>query len=275
MADRVHDILDLKGRIALVTGAGQGVGRQIAIHLASHNAGGIVINDFYAERAEAVANEVRELGVKALAWQGDVGDFDGVGAMVAAGTSEFGSIDILVNNAGNMGPDPTIPRPVFIESTPEQWHRWLSVNLFGVLNCTRHVLPGMVQNHSGSIITIISDSARYGDANMEVYASAKAAAAALMRSVARTNGRNGIRANAVAIAATFTPASAQNLSVGGRSVVGLQDEEKVKKMMRLYPVGRLGEPNDAANMVLFLASDAASWITGQTYPVNGGFTFSL
>ncbi|MBI5947249.1 MAG: SDR family oxidoreductase [Chloroflexi bacterium] len=259
------NILDLNGKVALISGAGQGVGRQIALHMASYGAAGVIVNDFYAERAEAVAKEVRELGGKALAAQGDVGDFDGVAKMVEAGLKEFGSIDVLVNNAGNMGPNPDVTRSYFVDSTPEGWKPWLNVNMYGVLNCTRHVLPSMIANRRGSIITIISDAGRYGDQNSEVYAFAKAGAAGFTRSVARTNGRFGIRANSVAIAATRTPTTA----------AAFESEGNMQKILRQYPVGRIGEPTDVANMVLFLASDASSWVTGQTYPVNGGFTFGL
>src|SRR5262245_33316720 len=115
----VENILDLKGRVALVSGAGQGVGRQIALHLAAHNAGGVVVNDFYLDRAEAVAQEVCAAGGKALAVQADVGDFESVGQMVDRALGEFGRIDVLVNNAGNSGPSPTVARSHFVDSTPE------------------------------------------------------------------------------------------------------------------------------------------------------------
>lgn len=265
MADHVGNILDMSGKVAFISGAGQGVGRQIALHLASFGAAGVVVNDFYAERAEAVVKEIRGIGGKAVAVQGDVGDFEAVGKMVQSGLDEFGSVDVLVNNAGNMGPDPDLTRSYFVDSTPENWKPWLNVNMFGVLNCTRHVLPNMIANRRGSIVTIISDAGRYGDQNMEVYAFAKAGAAGFMRSVARTNGRFGIRANSVAIAATRTPATSRSFD----------NEGQMQKILRSYPAGRIGEPQDVANMVLFLSSDASSWVTGQTYPVNGGFTFGL
>ena len=214
-----------------------------------------------------MAAEVSELGVGAMAAQADVGDFKSVQAMVEAGTKKFGRIDILVNNAGNFGPDPaavSFAKP-FAQTEPADWVPWLNVNMYGVLNCTRCVLPAMQQNHQGSIVTIISDAGRYGDAGSEVYAFAKAGAAGFMRSVARGMARHGIRANSVAIATTRTPTLEPIL----------KDEERTKKMLRLYPLHRVGEPTDVANMVLFLASNASSWVTGQTYPVNGGFTFSL
>jgi 3-oxoacyl-[acyl-carrier protein] reductase len=186
--------------------------------------------------------------------------------MVQAAHEKFGRVDVLVNNAGNFGPDPTaLKRRPFEESEPSDWVPWLNVNMYGVLNCTRCVLPKMKANNQGSIITIISDAGRWGDAGSEVYAFAKAGAAGFMRSVARGGGRHGIRANSVAIATTRTPTLEPIL----------QNEERTKKMLRLYPLHRVGEPTDIANMVLFLASDASSWVTGQTYPVNGGFTFAL
>lgn len=262
---RVENILDMSGRVAIVTGAGQGVGRQIALHLSSYG-GAVVVNDYYHDRAQAVVAEIEEFGGRATAAQADVSDFTSVSTMVEQAISAFGRVDVLVNNAGNAGADPTaVSRGPFWESLPADWTPWLGVNLFGVLNCTRAVLPSMVQNRTGSIITIISDAGRYGDAGLEVYAAAKAGAAGFMRSVARTGGRYGIRANAVAIAATRTPATES----------AFDDPERMRKTLRMYPAGRIGEPADVANMVLFLASDASSWVTGQTYPVNGGFTFGL
>jgi NAD(P)-dependent dehydrogenase (short-subunit alcohol dehydrogenase family) len=134
------------------------------------------------------------------------------------------------------------------------------------MNCATAVMPDMIsRNAPGRVITIISDASRYGDAGIEAYAAAKAGAAGFMRSLARTIARYQITANCVAISATRTPAIE----------AALQDTERVKKMFEKYIIRRPGEPDDIANMVLFLASDASSWISGQTYPVNGGFTLAL
>jgi 2-hydroxycyclohexanecarboxyl-CoA dehydrogenase len=262
------DILDLGGRPALVTGGGQGVGRQIALHLAAHNAGGVVVNDYVLERAEAVAEEIRAAGGKALALQADVSDHANVKDMVAKAQGELGPIGVLVNNAGNAGanPSPDLRKP-FWESGPEVWNSFIGVNLYGVMNCTAAVIPGMIERQApGRIITIISDAGRWGDANLEPYAAAKAGAAGFMRSVARTLGRFQITANSVAIALTATPAVERTLQ---------GDPERLKRQMEKYIIRRPGRPDDIANMVLFLASDASSWITGQVYPVNGGFTLAL
>ena len=262
------DILDLNGRVALVTGAGQGVGRQIALHLGAHNAGGVVVNDYVLERAEAVAEEIRAAGGKALALQADVSDHANVKAMVAEAQGKLGPIGVLVNNAGNAGanPSPELRKP-FWESGPEVWNSFIGVNLYGVMNCTAAVIPGMIARQApGRIVTIISEAGRWGDAGLEPYAAAKAGAAGFMRSVARTLGRYEITANSVAIALTATPAVERTLQ---------GDPERLKRQMEKYIIRRPGRPDDVANMVLFLASDASSWITGQVYPVNGGFTLAL
>jgi 3-oxoacyl-[acyl-carrier protein] reductase len=263
------DILDLGGRVALVTGAGQGVGRQIALHLAAHNAGGVAVNDYVLDRAEVVAAEIKAAGGKALPVQADVSNLDSVKAMVAKAEKEFGQkVGVLVNNAGNAGanPSPELRKP-FWETGPETWNSFIGVNLYGVKNCAAAVIPGMIERKApGRIITIISDAGRWGDSGLEIYAGAKAGAAGFTRAVARTLGRYGITANAVAIALTATPAVEARLK---------GDPEVLKRTLEKYVIRRPGRPDDIANMVLFLASDASSWITGQTYPVNGGFTFAL
>jgi 3-oxoacyl-[acyl-carrier protein] reductase len=261
-----ESILDLKGRIAMVTGAGQGVGRQTALALAAHNAGGVVVNDFHEERARAVAAEIEAAGVAALASVCDVTDFDAVGRAIEAAAQRFGRIDVLVNNAGNAGPTASLGDLVpFWQSDPNEWQRWLGTNLYGVLNCTRHALPGMIANRYGRVVTVISDAGRVGEGHLAVYSGAKAGAAGFMRAIAKATGRFGITANCVALGGTRTP-GVQPL---------LPDDESLKKALAHYVVRRLGEPEDAANLILFLASDAASWITGQTYPVNGGYSFAV
>lgn len=261
------DILDLKGRTALVTGGGQGVGRRVALHFAAYGAGAVVINDFRLERAERVAAEVRELGVTAVPVAYDVSDLDAVTAGLRQAVDELGTpVQILVNNAGNAGPQPTeeMTRP-FWEQTPREWHGYLGTNLYGVLNNVHAVLPGMVDGDHGRIVTVISDAGRVGEAGREAYSAAKGGAAGFMRSVAASTGRHGVTANCISLAATRTPRTEQRFG----------DEERFKKIMSRYVIRRAGEPEDAANLILFLASDAASWITGQTVPVNGGYSFAL
>jgi 3-oxoacyl-[acyl-carrier protein] reductase len=261
------DIVDLHGRVALITGAGQGIGRQVALHFAEHNAGGIIINDFVLERAEEVVKEVIALGGKAIAVQGDVTSLASAKSMVARGVEVFGSVDVLIYNAGSAGANPSVDaRKPFWETGPEAWNSFINVNLYGVLNCTSAVIPGMIERKAGRIVTIISDAGRMGDSGLEVYAGAKAGAAGFMRATARTLGRHMITANCISIAATLTPNIEKRLAA---------DPERLKKMMEKYIIRRPGRPDDVANMALYLSSDAASWITGQTYPVNGGYSFAL
>jgi 2-hydroxycyclohexanecarboxyl-CoA dehydrogenase len=260
------NILDLNGRVGLVTGAGQGVGRAVALRFAENNAKGVVVNDFRLERAEAVAAEVEKLGVKALAAQCDVTNFVSVTAMFEKARVAFGKVDILVNNAGNAGADPSaVARKSFWEQEPKDWEPFLGTNLFGVLNCVRVAGPAMIANKYGKIVTVISDAGRVGEPNLEIYSGAKAGAAGFMRSIAKDLSRAGITANCVALGATRTPAIERATS----------DPETVKRMLKVYQIKRIGEPEDAANMILFLSSDASSWITGQTIPVNGGYSFAM
>lgn len=261
-----RQILNLRGRVCLVTGAGQGIGRQVALHFAESGADAVVVNDFHSDRADAVAEEVRAAGCKAIAIAADVTDRSAVEGMVAESIKEFGSVGVLVNNAGNMGakPDEVEMTPFWIAST-ETWDAFLDVNLYGVLNCTSAVIPGMIEAKGGRVVTIVSDAGRVGEPGLEIYSAAKAGAAGFMRAVARSMGRYGITANSISIATTRTPGVADVT----------EDAERAKRMLSQYTIRRFGEPEDIANMALFLASDAASWITGQTYPVNGGFSFNL
>ena len=261
------DILDLSGRVAIVTGGGQGVGRQIALHLASaKNSGGVAVNDFRLERAQAVVDEIKQAGGKAVAVQGDVSNGADVKRFVGEARAALGPIGILVNNAGNAGAEPhPDQRKPYWQTGPDIWNKTLGVNLYGVIHCTGAVIPDMIEARGGRLITIMSDAGRWGDAGSEIYAGAKAGAAGFMRSNARTLGRYNVTANCIVIALTHTPATA----------TWIEDKERLAKTMERYVIRRPGQPMDVANMALFLASDASSWITGQTYPVNGGFTFAL
>lgn len=262
----MQNILDLRGHTALVTGAGQGIGRQVALHFAANGAHGVIVNDFVRERAEAVASEVEAFGCRALPLHGDVSDFEAVQRLVHDAEKRIGPIHILVNNAGNAGPKSSLgDLQPFWESDPAEWQRWFATNLYGVLNMCRAVLPGMMKERWGRIITIVSDAGRVGEPHLAVYSAAKAGAAGFMRALAKAVGRYNVTANCVSLGGINTP--------GVKDLV--PDEEAANRILRHYVIRRLGEPSDAANMVLFLASDAASWITGQTYPVNGGYSFAL
>jgi 2-hydroxycyclohexanecarboxyl-CoA dehydrogenase len=261
-----QSVLNLEGKVAIVTGAGQGVGEAISQLLAAHGAK-VVVNDFFPDRAKRVADEILARGGSAIPVQADVTDATSVAEMVRQASAHYGPIDILVNNAGNFGANPSeeVTQP-FWEHGRDVWGGVVDVNLFGVINCVSACIPSMIEKQGGRIITIISDAARVGQAGLEIYSAAKAGSAGFMRAISHTLGRYQVTANTVSISATSTPALEERFA---------KDPDRKKKVLERYIIRRLGQPADVANMVLFLASDASSWITGQTYPVNGGYTLSV
>lgn len=260
-----EDLLDIGGQVALVTGAGQNAGRAIAMELARHNAGGIAVNDFVAERAEAVAEEIRAMGVPAIAVPFDVCDLEAVRAAVARARAELGPVTVLVNNAGMAGPNTQIrPSKVFWEEDPSEWGKFLGTNLFGVFNCCHATIPAMVEANRGRIVTIVSDSGRTGEPRLAVYAAAKAGANGFVRSIAKEVGRYNITCNAVSLSSLMPDMSEEQLTK-------VLESDQAKAQLSRYIVRRYGKSSDVAALVAFLCSDAAEWITGQTYPLNGGY----
>lgn len=257
-------IFDLSGRTALVTGAGQGVGAEIARTLAAQGAR-VAVNDYIIDRAETVARDIRNMGGTASAVQADVSDFADAQAMIERAASDLGPVDILVNNAGNAGPDGTMPRIDFWESEPAEWDRYFHVNLFGVMNCARAATPSMVKRQYGRIITIVSDSGRHGEPGLEAYSAAKAGAAGFSRALARALGRHGITVNTISLSNIGHPDRATSDASAAT----------LKKMLSHYIIRRQGQTSDVAPVALLLASNESEWITGQNYPVNGGFTLAL
>jgi 2-hydroxycyclohexanecarboxyl-CoA dehydrogenase len=255
------ELLDMRGQVALVTGAGQGIGATTARFLAAQGAA-VAVNDVVSQRAHAVSELIDRDGGTAMAVPADVTDFAAVTAMVNQVGAELGPITILVNNAGNAGAGPSRPQGPFWESNPAAWDRFLAVNLHAVMHCCRASIPAMIPTGYGRLITIISDAGRVGEAGLEAYSAAKAGAAGLMRALARSLGRYNITANSIAIGITDTPAVAPLLA----------DREMTHRVLSQYLIRRTGQPADVAAMVTYLASPAGGWITGQTNAVNGGFS---
>ena len=256
--------IDLEGRRALVTGAGQGVGLGIARALAQAGAV-VVVNDIRPVQAESAVEELRAAGGKAEALPFDVTDWDDVSQAI----DSTDGIDILVNNAGNAGAFAFPGLADFIDTDPKVWQQFVAVNLFGVMNCSRAVVPSMIAAEWGGVITIVSDAGRFGTSKVSPYAAAKAGAAGFCRSLAREVGRYSITVNCVSLSTIETPTT-------GRPPAATPEEETARReRMKPYVIRRRGTPEDVSGLVAFLASPMASWITGQTYAVNGGFTFSL
>ncbi|MGO8861892.1 MAG: SDR family NAD(P)-dependent oxidoreductase [Acidimicrobiales bacterium] len=252
--------IDLSGKTALVTGGGHGVGETTSEMLASVGAK-VLVNDYYADRAESVAGKIRATGATAEPLPFDVTDFDGVHQAVSGR-----GVDILVNNAGNAGTD-SYTLNMFHESPRDEWDRFVGVNFFGPMNCIHACTPHMISAKWGRIITVVSDAGRRGEPRLAVYAASKAGAAGFTRAIARELGRYQITANNVALGTINT---FDDPTASAEPTPDMQEAQKQR--LRPYIIRRIGEPEDPAAMITFLASPLASWITGQTYPVNGGYT---
>jgi 2-hydroxycyclohexanecarboxyl-CoA dehydrogenase len=244
--------IDLSGRRALVTGSGQGVGRAIARSLARAGAA-VLVNDIVAERADAVVAEIRADGGEADARVCDLTRWEEVSARLSD------DVDIVVNNAGNAGTGRWDLRE-FTEADPTAWDRYIQINLLAPMYVVRATLPGMRERGWGRIVTIVSDAGRVGEKRLAPYSAAKAGAAGFTRAIAREAGPSGVTANNVSLGTMRHPGS---------------DDSPGNPLLRRYVIRRLGEPSDAAAMVTFLASEDASWVTGQTIGVNGGYSFTL
>jgi 3-oxoacyl-[acyl-carrier protein] reductase len=237
--------------VALVTGAAQGIGKAVALLLA-RNGAEIIVSDINLEKAEETAKEVQALGRKALAIKVDVAKLDDVEKMVGAILARFGQVDILVNNAG-------IARDkLILRMTEEDWDAVLNINLKGTFNCTKAVVRHMSKQRSGKIVNIASVVGEMGNAGQGNYAASKAGVIGFTKTIAREFAQRGINVNAIAPGYIETPMTD-----------ALPDKAK-EELKRLIPMDRLGKPEDVAEAVLFLVSEASSYITGQVLNVNGG-----
>lgn len=245
----------LRGKTAIVTGGGQGIGRAITLRLAEEGCNVAIFDlkpDVAAQTAKAAkGGRVEVHGV-------DVGDRAAVDHAVGAVEKELGPVWLLVNNAGWDRPMP------FLKTDRALWDRIISINLYGPLNTHHAVCPGMVERGGGRVVNIASDAARVGTSDEAVYSACKGGLIAFTKSVARELARKGVLLNAVCPGPTNTPMMQEVLGAGEQAV------KWKDAMVRGIPLKRMGEPEDYAGIVAFLASDDGAYITGQTISVSGG-----
>jgi len=268
--------LGLKGKVAIVTGSGRGIGRGIAMTLAANGAH-VAINDFYLDRAEAVAKEITDTGGKALPVQADVTQSVQVDDMVGKVAAELGAVHILVNNAGIpagvLETDPLSLMRTFMDANRSDWEKLINLDFVGVLNCCKAALPYMVKQKYGKIVSIISDAGRVGEPNLAVYSGVKAGVVGFSKALAKEVARYEINVNCVAASAT-TGTYLSELT-GTEAPRNDAERERLDKALKVYPLGRskkrLGTPTDMANAVAFFVSDVSEWVTGQVLSINGGY----
>lgn len=245
--------VDLSGKVAIVTGSSRGIGRAIALSLARDGADVVVNARVNLNRAEEVAREIESMGRKALVILADVSKKDDVENMVKQTLDEFGKIDILVNNAGIVGS--TVP---IQELSEEDWNRIISVDLKGTFLCCKAVIPHMISRRSGKIVNLSSIAGKEGNANMTAYCAAKAGIIGFTKALAEEVAKYGIRVNCVCPALIET------------ELVERMDKKQAEYLKSKIPLGRLGKPEEVAELVKFLVSDASDFITGQAFNITGG-----
>lgn len=250
---------NLEGKVALVTGSGRGLGEGIALEMARRGMN-IVVNDVIEQNANSVAEMIRDMGRDVLVHCGDISNSEDVKTMVAKTLNEFGKIDVLVNNAGISPKKDGGKVPVY-EIEDGEWNTVLGVNLAGAFYCLREVSKAMMKKRSGSIVNISSISAKTGNSGPAGahYSASKAGMICLAKAAARELAPYNIRVNSLAPGVINTP------------MRKLSSAETNEDLMRQIPLGRFGEVMEIVNVVIFLASDESSYITGETIDVNGGW----
>jgi 3-oxoacyl-[acyl-carrier protein] reductase len=242
----------LDGKVAVVTGGAQGIGRAIALGLGGEGAR-VVVADLQAEKAKNVADEIRALGTEGHAVEVSVANESSVKRLASETFDRLGRVDILVNDAGVYLKSPVV------DMSEEVWDRTIDVNLGGNFLCSRAFIPSMRRQRSGRIISIASGIAHYGAKEFAAYAAAKAAIVGFVKALAREVGADGITVNAICPGAANTAMPRTH-----------RTEEELMARLRSNPLGHVLEPEDFVGPILFLASDAASYITGQAINVNCG-----
>ncbi|MDZ8120106.1 3-oxoacyl-[acyl-carrier-protein] reductase [Pontiella agarivorans] len=244
-------MFDLTGKVAVVTGSARGLGQAIALKMAEAGAD-VAVCDLNAEWCEETVGKVKALGREAAAYGVNVAEADSVTACIKSIEKDFGKIDVLVNNAG------ITKDGLLMRMSEEDWDAVLDVNLKGVFLCTKAAMRGMMKQRSGTIVNIASVIGLMGNAGQANYAASKGGVISFSKTVAKELASRGVRCNAIA------PGFIRS------AMTDKLDEEIQNKMKELIPLGRFGDPEDVANVALFLASDASAYVTGQVLSTCGG-----
>jgi 2-hydroxycyclohexanecarboxyl-CoA dehydrogenase len=253
--------MKLRGKNALVTGGGRGIGRAIALAVAQEGAQ-VAVLDVLKDNADAVQREIEAVGVKGLALGADLTRRPEVDRAIAEVIAQWGQLDILVNNAGWDKLEP------FLQSEEETWDKIINTNFKGMLYVCKAALPHMVERGGGRVINIASDAGRVGSMGEAVYAGTKGAVIAFSKTLARELARSRITVNVVCPGLTETPL------LQGIRQQSPKSERVIDAVTRAIPLGRVGQPEDVAGAVVYLASPAADYVTGQTLSVSGGLTMA-
>jgi 2-dehydro-3-deoxy-D-gluconate 5-dehydrogenase len=263
----IAQLFDLSGKVAVVTGGALGIGQGIAFRLAEAGAT-VVITDLDMEAANQTAEQISKTGGKAVALKADAASVEDAKMVANFAVEKFGKVDILVNNAG------IFPMSPALETTENLWDKVIDINLKGVFFYTQALAQKMIEKgNGGSIINIASIDALHPTGNLVHYDASKGGVVMMTKSLALELGKHNIRVNAIAPGGIRTP-GASKLSGNLGEMPPEQIEAMVNAFMARIPLGRQGEPDDIAKVVLFLASSAAAYMTGATLIVDGGFLLS-
>ena len=246
---------ELENKVALVTGGSKNIGKEIALSLATEKVNIAFTYNSSENEAKETEAEIKKKGVNVKAYKLDISKFDETQNALNMIDKDFGNIDILINNAGYT----KIKK--FVETNSDDWNKQIDISLKGAIHCCYLVSKKMIDNQNGRIINIVGDSSRVGEANLALTAAARGGTIALGKSLAKEFGRYSITVNTISLGLVKTTHTDNDIL-----------EKHMDKILKSYPIKRLGKTSDVAPMVIFLSSKHAEWITGQVFSINGGYS---